>query len=104
MLRRLIARHAPHDAGADSADVRYLLRTLERIPRRELPDGPTRAALVEAIRAGRVDNLYQPMGCDHWNIAWADRPAWVDPRQSLGAFMLETLERVTWEQQQGGQA
>jgi hypothetical protein len=74
---------------SDATDIAYLLAILARIPRREMPDGAARRALAEAIRAGRVDNLYRPACADYWNIAWRDRPAWVDPRQRLSAYVAE---------------
>lgn len=101
MIKRLIRRHAPHDAGADERDtleVRVVLAALDRVPRRELPDGPARAALVEAIRSGRIYHVYRPMAADYYVIAWNDRPAWVDPRQRLSDFLRET------QAQQGGEA
>ena len=91
-------RNAPQTP--DVADVAELLATLARIPRSDLPNGPERDALAAAIRAGRVDNLYQPLGCDHWNISWADRPAWVDPRQNIVSWILDYRAR---QAAQGGQ-
>lgn len=73
----------------DPADIAYLLAILARIPRRELPEGAARQVLAAAIRAGRVDNLYRPIGADDYNIAWRDRPAWADPRQRLSAYVAE---------------
>lgn len=72
------------DPQHDTAD---LLATLERIPRSELPDGNARRLLAIAIRAGEVDNLYKPMGCDFYNIAWANREPSVDPRQRVSRWV-----------------
>lgn len=71
----------------DPHDVAQLLATLERIPRSELPDGNARRLLAIAIRAGEVDNLYKPMGCDFYNIAWANRAASEDPRQRVSRWV-----------------
>lgn len=79
---------AASTASIDADHLADLLARLARIPRDELPDD-ARAGLVEAIRAGQVDNLYRPLGCDHWNISWANRPAWVDPRQNIMSWILE---------------
>ena len=79
----------PTPSSGDQADqhtIDYLLAALDRIPRSELPDGLDRNALAMLIRAGFVDNLYQPFGCDYHNIAWRRAP-WVDPRERVSHWL-----------------
>lgn len=70
----------------DRAEVRRLLKELERIPERLTP-GKTRQALAEAIRTGEIDNLYKPTGAGWWNVALAGLPPTVDMRCRLAEWI-----------------
>lgn len=93
--QRAIAARTSLDPRLDAVHIADMLATLVSISQDDLPDGDAREALADAIRAGEVDNLYRPMGADYYNIAWAHRPAWEDPRQRLSDWLLR--------RQQGGQ-
>lgn len=86
--------HTPAHASPDPIHVGDLLATLAAISRDELPDGPDRNALAMLIRYGLVDNLYTPMGHAHHTIAWAHRPASVDPRETIAEWLAARRE---WE-------
>lgn len=80
----------PDQTLPDPAAVQQLLATLDAIPRTELPDGPARADLRNAILTGYVDNLYRPLGADYHNIAWAQGcEAWEDPRQRVSDWVAQ---------------
>jgi hypothetical protein len=81
--------HTPAHASPDPAHIAQLLTALDGVPRAELPDGPDRDVLAQLIRWGMVDNLYTPMGADYHNIAWANRPAWADPRERISDWLAE---------------
>ena len=78
----------------------FLLDELARVPDALLP-GDTRQALAEAIRTGEIDNVYQPVAADYWNVCLADVPAYVDPRVRLDQWVawwragLDAAEQVT---------
>lgn len=94
----------PDELRPDPTDVARLLTALEAIPRAELPDGKARDGLAYAIRKGHVDNLYQPLGADYWNISWDDLPSWMDPRQRVSEWV-ETMQSIIADfQRLGGDA
>ena len=79
----------------ERGDIQRLLATLAAIPREDLPDGDDRTALAWLIAHGFVDNLYTPFGHHEHTIAWAHRPAWRDPRETVAAWL---AARRAWEQ------
>ena len=82
MLARFLNRR-------QSAEHNELVAAVQRISQSELPDPAARAALVTAVRAGEIDNVYTPVGHDRHTVALAHLPPDVDPRTSLARW-------VTW--------
>lgn len=64
----------------------FLLDELARVPASTLP-ADARAALTAAISSGAVDNVYQPVAADYWNVCLADVPPYVDPRVKLDQWV-----------------
>ncbi len=50
------------------------------IPLEELPDASDRDALIQAICAGEVEDVYRPCAASYHNATIPALPAWVDPR------------------------
>lgn len=73
-------------AAEQAAEQAALLTFLASVSRDELPDGPARAALEEAIRAGEVDGLYRPFGYRYHNVTLAGLPPYIDPRVKLAKW------------------
>lgn len=72
----------------DLVTIERLLITLDAIPYDQLAEGSlARSELATAICRGEIDNLYTPLGHDAYVIAWANRPAREDPRQSLSSWL-----------------
>ena len=81
MLTRFLSRRQGADEHSE------LERAVGRISRAELPDSAARAALVAAVRAGDVDNIYTPVGQSYHTVALAHLPPDMDPRTTLARWV-----------------
>jgi len=67
----------------DPYEIKAALRELNAVPRSELPDGPARDALAEAIRAGAVIDVYRPASRDWHVLELAHTHRGGDPRRTI---------------------
>lgn len=81
MVNRIFRRRQLQFKPAEVA-IAELIATINQIPRDELPDGPAREALVEAVRVGEVIGVYKPHTFMLYNIELAGVPRDIDPRVS----------------------
>jgi len=61
-------------------------RMVRAIPHDELPDGGDRAALIDAIAAGAVEDVYRPIGAGYHNVTIPHLPPYVDPRLKVAEW------------------
>lgn len=101
---RTIAITPAREVYPDPEQVAAVLRDLAAVPATELPAGPAREALIEAITAGAVDGVYRPFGSDYHTLTLAWLAPAREPRRRIAEWQFvwrlveqwNTAGPVTW--------